>query len=204
MIGYLEGKIANYDGQMVTVMVGGIGFEVMMPRDGATLYDLGQEVGIYTYMHVRENDIGLYGFENALDKQVFNLLIGVSGIGPKSAVQMLGVAGAKDVLSAIRSENEKLLSSLPGIGKKTSARIILELKEKVDKLFPELPIDKSESTGKKTTKAKSSIEDDLTDTLMALGYRSNEIKLMYESTDVLEETEIDRAIKRALQFLARG
>lgn len=201
MIGYLEGKIANYDGQMVTVMVGGIGFEVMMPRDGATLYDLGQEVGIYTYMHVRENDIGLYGFENALDKQVFNLLIGVSGIGPKSAVQMLGVAGAKDVLSAIRSENEKLLSSLPGIGKKTSARIILELKEKVDKLFPELPI---ESTGKKTTKAKSSIEDDLTDTLMALGYRSNEIKLMYESTDVLEETEIDRAIKRALQFLARG
>lgn len=204
MIGYLEGKIANYDGQMVTVMVGGIGFEVMMPRDGATLYDLGQEVGIYTYMHVRENDIGLYGFENALDKQVFNLLIGVSGIGPKSAVQMLGVAGAKDVLSAIRSENEKLLSSLPGIGKKTSARIILELKEKVDKLFPELPIDKSESTGKKTAKAKSSIEDDLTDTLMALGYRSNEIKLMYESTDVLEETEIDRAIKRALQFLARG
>ena len=204
MIGYLEGKIANYDVQMVTVMVGGIGFEVMMPRDGATLYDLGQEVGIYTYMHVRENDIGLYGFENALDKQVFNLLIGVSGIGPKSAVQMLGVAGAKDVLSAIRSENEKLLSSLPGIGKKTSARIILELKEKVDKLFPELPIDKSESTGKKPTKAKSSIEDDLTDTLMALGYRSNEIKLMYESTDVLEETEIDRAIKRALQFLARG
>lgn len=204
MIGYLEGKVLYCDGPMVTLMVGGVGFEIMMPNEGATLYEIGQEVGVYTYMHVRENDIGLYGFESALDKQVFNLLIGVSGIGPKSAMQMLGASSAKGILSAIRGENEKMLSTCPGIGKKTAARIILELKEKVDKLYPDLSIDEGETQVKKRSQKKSAIEADLTDTLTALGYRSGEIKLMYESTDVLEATEIDVAIKRALQFLARG
>lgn len=86
MIGYLKGTVAASDGQIVTLMVGGVGFEVMMPNDGETLFSIGEEAAIYTYMHVRENEIGFYGFSSALEKKLFNVLIGVSGIGPKSAM----------------------------------------------------------------------------------------------------------------------
>ena len=118
MIGYLKGTVAASDGQIVTLMVGGVGFEVMMPNDGETLFTIGEEAAIYTYMHVRENEIGLYGFSSALEKKLFNVLIGVSGIGPKSAMQMLGVSSPQGIITAITTGDEKLLSSLPGIGKK--------------------------------------------------------------------------------------
>lgn len=80
MIGYLNGKIIDADGPMITLLVGGIGFNVMMPNNGAMNLTVGDEIGIYTYMHVRENDIGLYGFTDTMEKEVFNLLIGVSGV----------------------------------------------------------------------------------------------------------------------------
>ena len=178
MIGFLKGTIVAAEGQMVTVLVGGVGFEVMMPNDGETLFNIGDEVDIHTYMHVRENEIGLYGFSSSLEKKLFNVLIGVSGIGPKSAMQMLGVATPQGIITAISAEDEKLLSSLPGIGKKTAARLILELKEKIVK--------------------------DLSDALIALGYRSHEIKEMYEATDVLEENDVNVALRKALQYLSRG
>lgn len=204
MIGYLNGKIIDSDGPMITLLVGGIGFNVMMPNNGAMLYNIGDEIGVYTYMHVRETDIGLYGFTDVTEKEVFHLLISVSGVGPKSAMQMLGVADAKSIVSAIVNENEKMLSSLPGIGKKTSARLILELKEKVEKQFPTLlgatPAPKQGSLKKQ----KSAIETDLTDALQALGYIAQEIKSMYESTDVLEETDVNVALKKALQYLSRS
>lgn len=201
MIGYLNGKIIETDGAVITILVGGIGFNVMMPKDGAILFNIGDEVGIYTYMHVRENDIGLFGFTDRTEKEVFNLLIGVSGIGPRIAMQMLGAADFKSILYAILHEDEKMLSSLPGIGKKTAARLILELREKVEKQFPEASqtsIVQKEAVKEKT---KSSIEDDLTDALAALGYQAYEIKKMYELTDILEETDINVALKKALRYL---
>lgn len=204
MIGFLSGKVIEMDGTMVTLLVGGVGFNVMMPKDGAMLFNLGDEVGIYTYMHVRENDIGLYGFTDMTEKAVFHLLITVSGVGPKSAMQMLGVADAGSIVSAIVNEDEKMLSSLPGIGKKTSARLILELKEKVEKAFPSLisggPLPKQVAVKKK----ESAIETDLTDALSALGYHAQEIKTMYDATDVLEETDMNIALKKALQYLSRS
>ncbi|MEE0548120.1 MAG: Holliday junction branch migration protein RuvA [Peptococcaceae bacterium] len=204
MIGFLKGTIVAAEGQMVTVLVGGVGFEVMMPNDGETLFNIGDEVDIHTYMHVRENEIGLYGFSSSLEKKLFNVLIGVSGIGPKSAMQMLGVATPQGIITAISAEDEKLLSSLPGIGKKTAARLILELKEKIVKEFPlvaqEAPV---QQTPKKATQ-ESAIEKDLSDALIALGYRSHEIKEMYEATDVLEENDVNVALRKALQYLSRG
>lgn len=97
-----------------------------------------------------------------------------------------------------------MLSSLPGIGKKTSARLILELKEKVEKQFPHLlsnsPVQKLGTAKKK----ESAIEKDLTDALVALGYHSSEIKNMVEKTDVLEESDMNVALKKALQYLSRS
>ena len=204
MIGYLNGKIIDVDGPMITLLVGGIGFNVMMPNNGIMKINVGDEIGVYTYMHVRENEIGLYGFIDTVEKEVFNLLIGVSGVGPKSAMQMLGVADGKSIVSAIVSEDEKMLSSLPGIGKKTAARLILELKEKVEKQFPHLL---AGGQVQKTVTAKekeSAIENDLNDALLALGYHSSEIKNMIEETDVLEETDMNVALKKALKYLSRS
>lgn len=204
MIGFLKGTIVATEGQMITLLVGGVGFEVMMPNDGETLFNIGDEVEIHTYMHVRENEIGLYGFSSSLEKKLFNVLIGVSGIGPKSAMQMLGVTTPQGIITAISAEDEKLLSSLPGIGKKTAARLILELKEKIVKEFPlvaqETPI---QQTPKRAIQ-ESVIEKDLSDALIALGYRSHEIKEMYEATDVLEDHDVNVALRKALQYLSRG
>lgn len=204
MIGYLKGTVAASDGQIVTLMVGGVGFEVMMPNDGETLFTIGEEAAIYTYMHVRENEIGLYGFSSALEKKLFNVLIGVSGIGPKSAMQMLGVSSPQGIITAITTGDEKLLSSLPGIGKKTAARLILELGEKIAKESPLITQDAPAPVQKKAAQQPSAIENDLTDALIALGYRAHEIKEMQEATDVLEETDVNAALKKALQYFARG
>lgn len=204
MIGYLKGTVAASDGQIVTLMVGGVGFEVMMPNDGETLFTIGEEAAIYTYMHVRENEIGLYGFSSALEKKLFNVLIGVSGIGPKSAMQMLGVSSPQGIITAITTGDEKLLSSLPGIGKKTAARLILELGEKIAKEFPLITQDEPAPVQKKAVQQPSAIENDLTDALIALGYRAHEIKEMQDATDVLEETDVNAALKKALQYFARG
>lgn len=204
MIGYLKGTVAASDGQIVTLMVGGVGFEVMMPNDGETLFTIGEEAAIYTYMHVRENEIGLYGFSSALEKKLFNVLIGVSGIGPKSAMQMLGVSSPQGIITAITTGDEKLLSSLPGIGKKTAARLILELGEKIAKEFPLITQDAPVPVQKKAVQQPSAIENDLTDALIALGYRAHEIKEMQDATDVLEETDVNAALKKALQYFARG
>ena len=135
MIGYLKGTVAASDGQIVTLMVGGVGFEVMMPNDGETLFTIGEEAAIYTYMHVRENEIGLYGFFPArLRKKLFNVLIGASGIGPKSAMQMLGVFFATGQSSQPSPPAmKKLLFPLApgGLAKKNRCRVsILELGEK--------------------------------------------------------------------------
>ena len=200
MIGYLKGTVAASDGQIVTLMVGGVGFEVMMPNDGETLFTIGEEAAIYTYMHVRENEIGLYGFSSALEKKLFNVLIGVSGIGPKSAMQMLGVSSPQGIITAITTGDEKLLFSLPGIGKKTAARLILELGEKIAKEFPLI----TQDAPAPVQQQPSAIENDLTDALIALGYRAHEIKEMQEATDVLEETDVNAALKKALQYFARG
>ncbi len=204
MIGYLKGTVVACEGPMVTVMTGGVGFEVMMPNDGESLFEIGEEVGIYTYMHVRENDIGLYGFSTALEKKLFNILIGVSGIGPKSAMQMLGVGTPQGIITAITIGDEKTLSSLPGIGKKTAGRLILELGEKIAKTFP--MAEQSVQPEKKTMRrgGSSAIEGDLTDALLALGYRSGEIKEVYDATDVLAEKDMNDALKIALNFLSRG
>ncbi len=204
MIGFLKGKVIAADGQTVTLMVGGIGFEVMMPTDGESLFTIGDEAEIYTYMHVRETEIGLYGFSSLLEKKLFNILIGVSGIGPKSAMQMLGVASPQGIIAAISSEDEKVLSSLPGIGKKTAARLILELREKIVKEFPLVAQEVPVRENKKVKKLNCAFENDLNDALIALGYRSHEIKEMYEATDVLEEKDMNAALKRALQYLSRG
>lgn len=119
-------------------------------------------------------------------------------------MQMLSVSSPQGIITAITTGDEKLLSSLPGIGKKTAARLILELGEKIAKEFPLITQDAPAPVQKKAVQQPSAIENDLTDALIALGYRAHEIKEMQDATDVLEETDVNAALKKALQYFARG
>ncbi len=110
-----------------------VGYEVLAPEDVRTSAHIGEELALYIYTHVREDQITLFGFKNKEAKALFLLLISVSGIGPKTALELLGVSAEKLIL-AISKEDLAFLTSCPGIGKKTAERLSLELKDKVSHL----------------------------------------------------------------------
>jgi Holliday junction DNA helicase RuvA len=133
MIGSIDGVLRERDGNRVVVEVGGVGLEVSVPlRIAESLGEAGSSVRLYTHLHVREDTLALYGFPDESERRLFQTLIGVSGVGPKLALTVLGVVGAAELARIIYEEKAKSLMSIPGVGKKTAERIILELKDKIE------------------------------------------------------------------------
>jgi len=134
MIAFISGSILEKRPTRVLVDVNGIGYEINIPISTfETLNEKDEQIELHTYLYVREDILQLYGFSTIQEKEMFLLLIGVSGIGPKSAVGMLSSISFKNLQQGILQENVGLLSSVPGVGKKTAQRLILELKEKISK-----------------------------------------------------------------------
>lgn len=132
MIALLKGNLAEKSPGLAVIDVSGVGYEVHIPLP--TFYDLpdeGGEVRLHIHTHVREDAITLYGFGNAQEKALFLLLLGVSGVGPKVALGMVSGLPYDTLSGAISSGDEKLISTIPGVGKKTAGRIVLELKDKI-------------------------------------------------------------------------
>jgi holliday junction DNA helicase RuvA len=132
MISQLEGKISERGSNYVVLSVGGVGYKIFMPLDTLSSIPAGdQSTKIFTHLAVRENALDLYGFLNKSDLDFFTLLIGVSGIGPKSAQAILNIADASVLRAAIVSSDSSHLTKVSGIGKKNADKIILELKDKL-------------------------------------------------------------------------
>ena len=132
MISSLQGRVESLGGDWVIINVGGIGFQVHMPTSTlSTLGAIGKEVRLYTHFHLREDNANLYGFATTEELSLFQTLIGVSGIGPKLGLAMLSGMSVEQLVTAIATGSADLLTVIPGIGKKTASRIILELKEKI-------------------------------------------------------------------------
>lgn len=167
MISSLTGKINKVWGNNCEIDVGGVGYLVFGSALSKSMGDkIGQEVKVYTYMSVSENDISLYGFESWDEVNLFKMLISVSGVGPKMASQILGETESLKVIKAIGDANVEFFEKLKGIGKKTAQRIIIDLKSKIGGLG-ELDL----------TKESSNIaEDDLTLSLKQLGFDRKEIE----------------------------
>jgi Holliday junction DNA helicase RuvA len=132
MIASLEGKLESLSGDSAVINVGGVGFQVYMPtsslsRLGAT----GKEARLYTHLHLREDNATLYGFATSGELELFQMLINVSGLGPKLALAMLSAMSADQLATAIATGSTDLLTIIPGIGKKVASRLILELKDKI-------------------------------------------------------------------------
>src|ERR687893_2012837 len=132
MIAHLSGTILSKHATTVVLDVGGVGYEVMIPV--TTFYDMeeeGAQVRLRVYTHVREDALQLFGFRTARERELFTLLISVSGIGPKSAIAMLSGMSADEIITAIRTNNYARLTSIPGVGRKTGERLVIELRDKM-------------------------------------------------------------------------
>lgn len=162
MFGHITGKIFDLRGTRAIVKAGGIGFIAHSTPSYLAKLKTGQEASFWTHTAVRENDISLYGFETEEELRVFELLITVSGVGPKSGLAILSVAGVKSIEEAVATSDTSSLTKISGIGRKTAEKIVLELNGKLI------------TTRKGDTRAGEDI--DVFDALKSLGYRDREIQ----------------------------
>ncbi len=161
MIAHLRGKLIAKHPNQAIVETGGVGYDVSISVP--TFSDLpapGAEVALHIHTHVREDALALFGFLRAEEKQLFERLISVSGIGPKLAITILSGMAARDMVTAIRANDTARLTRIPGIGKKTAERMVLELRDKLDSFGAAQPV-----------AAASPIEEDVLSALVNLGYQ---------------------------------
>ena len=198
MIAYVKGNLDTKTNTFVVIDVQGIGYRVFMPAKSIeSLGEVGQEVKVYTHYYVREDNISLYGFSSNEELRMFELLISVSGVGAKSAITMLSEISPSSFALAVISDDISKLVKIPGVGKKTAARIILELK---DKLKTETAIEASEEVNVQIEKDNNSSE--AIAALQVLGYTRKEIEKVFEKIDT-KNLELEEIIKMALKYLAR-
>ena len=193
--GNLEQKSNNY----VVIDVGGVGYKIFMATNSIEkLGEIGEIVKVYTHYYVREDNISLYGFNTNEELRMFELLLQVSGIGAKSAIAMLSEISPSSFALAVISDDISKLVKIPGIGKKTAARIVLELKDKL----------KTEETITKNEEVKLSIsnEEETSEAVAALqvlGYTKREIEKALEKVDT-KNLQLEEIIKEGLKYLARN
>lgn len=147
MISHLRGTLLSVSPACV-VSVGGVGFELQLPeKDRGLLGSVQSEVSFYTYLHVREDQLTLFGFLDASDRHLFLKLIGVSGIGPRSALGMLSESSSSHIVRAIQNGDNGYLCKLPGLGRKTAERLVMELKDKLQDFALETAPDSAGAAG---------------------------------------------------------
>lgn len=201
MFSYIKGILITKSINYIVIEVNGIGFKIFMSQTTiGKLGEIGEEVKIYTHMHVREDEMSLYGFTTNDELRMFELLISVSGVGVKSAIIMLSNITPSSFALAVISNDIKSLTKIPGIGSKTAQRIVLELKDKL----------KTEETISNTTneEIKLAIKDDdkvseAIAALKVLGYTMVEIEKVLEQLDT-NNMSVEDIIKKSLVNLGRG
>ncbi|HEX9365243.1 MAG TPA: Holliday junction branch migration protein RuvA [Vicinamibacterales bacterium] len=181
MIARLKGTLAEKTPNRLTIDVGGVGYDVLVPL--STFYGIGEpgaSVALRIHTHVREDVIALYGFASALEQELFERLISISGIGPKLALAVLSGIDPGDLVRAIRAQDVARLTRIPGVGKKTAERIGLELKDRMPHAAP------SAAGSPERASPGEDLRSDLLSALTNLGYKGQ-----------IAEKAVDAAIKRA-------
>lgn len=201
MIARLSGILIEKSITHCVVDVCGVGYRVVVPL--TTFYELpeiDQPVVIHIHTHVREDAFSLYGFHDQQERAVFQLMISVSGIGPKLAINILSGIAAGELIRAVTKDDLKRLTGIPGVGKKTAERMILEMKDKVAKFGKEAAV----PAGTLAVKTGDQVEDDAFSALVNLGYKGSTVKEVIDR--ILRETSeipsLDRLLKQALKTLA--
>lgn len=202
MIDFLRGQIAYADTEYVVVEVHGVGYQVYVTNPYA--WEEGESLTLYTHQIVREDAHLLYGFPSKEERDLFRLLLEVSGIGPKAGLAMLAGGSPGELAAAIEREDLKFLTRLPGIGKKTAQRIVLDLKDKLKKRGWENRFQSPLLPGeRKAASAAVSPQRDVIEALLSLGYNEEEAEWAVREAFVssgAESLSTEDWIKRALQI----
>lgn len=199
MIGYLKGKIIDKNEKTVIILINNVGYTLFIPEKEINFIKIDSENEFYTELIVRENEMTLYGFLTRDEKEMFNLLNEVSGIGPKSSIAIISFMEINSFSKAVINEDLNLLIKLPGVGKKTAQRIILDIKEKLVKRGPFGDEKNSEDDYPQVQNGKLT---DVFDTLEALGYSNREILKLLPEMEKNEDLTEQEMIKKALKILS--
>ena len=200
MIGFLKGRLAVKLPPLLVVDVNGVGYELEAPM--STFYGLpatGEPVAVFTHLVVREDAHILFGFGTDAERRLFRSLIKISGVGPKIALGILSGASVEDFLRTVEAEDVTMLTRIPGIGRKTAERVIIEMRGSVQKLHPPTPGGGQSAAG---LGVQPTPQSEACSALLALGYKPPEVTRLLKAADVpgLSTTDI---IRRALQFAAK-
>ena len=193
MIASLTGVIDAISKDSMIVNVDGIGFKVAVTTSVLSeLGVVGREVKLYTHFHVREDDMSLFGFSSLDEMRLFETLISVSGLGPKTGMAMLSAMSADQVAMAIASGSVEILTTIPGIGKKTADRLILELKDKVGGVMISTPAGRAAQENA-----------DVVTALVSLGYSVPETTKAVSALPTGKKLSLEEKVKLALQYLGK-
>lgn len=192
MIAHVTGTVAGKSATSCVLDVGGVGVRLYMSTTALShLPADGDQVTVYTHLHVREDELSLFGFESAEEQDLFEKLITVSGVGPKVALAALSALAPADLASAIAQEDDTLIATVPGIGKKTAQRLIIELKDKVG----------GGALGPRSA-PRSSAAAEATDALISMGFSSAEAAVALKGYDGADDPQA--MLRHALRRLGGG
>lgn len=199
MIGYLKGIVTHIFREYCFIDVHGVGYRVFVPASTMEKLTIGRETTVFTYMSVREDAILLYGFATQDEYELFMLLISVNGVGPKVALGILSAANPDGFRLAVHQKNMKVLTKMPGIGKKTAERIVLELQDKIG------PVDDGAVADLSVPAAAASqgIAAETLAALVSLGYSEQEVLPVVEAKADTCQT-VEQLLKEALKALGSG
>lgn len=189
MIGHLEGEILDLKPGKVLVAAAGVGYEVHVPLSAHPLLAGRARAALYVHTHVREDQLALYGFPTARERDTFRALIGVSGVGPRTALAVLSGLSPEDLAAAIESEQWRRLAAVPGIGRRTAERLVVELKGKLTALAPP---------------AGGNLRDDAVSALVNLGYPARAAEeVVSELLRGASDLDLGALLRQALRKLVR-
>ncbi len=207
MIAHLSGTLREKQATSVILDVAGVGYEVTIPV--TTFFNLeepGSQVQLRIYTHVREDTLQLFGFRTPRERELFTLLISVTGIGPKSGIAMLSGMSADEIVTAIRTNNLARLTSIPGVGKKTAERLVIELRDKMAALSsPALDAEIEAGAGLAAAPSEDALREDTLSALTNLGYqKALAEKAITQAAQEGGDLSVELLLRRSLRHLSKG
>jgi len=191
MIARLQGRVEARDKNALVVAVNGLGLKVLVPTPCAAAAQVGEPVALFTYLHVRENELSLYGCPSEEELSLFEMLLSVSGVGPKLAMSILSAMSADALYLAIGQEQPELLTRVPGVGKRTAEKIVFDLKDKV-----------AAEAGPMELASLTDADTEVIDALTGLGYSIVEAQRAVQSVP-REVTTVEERLRMALAYFVR-
>lgn len=206
MISYIKGELTEIFNDMIVVESNGIGYNINVPVSVIEqISSIGNEVKIYTYLNVKEDECSLFGFLTRDDLNMFKMLISVNGIGPKVAVGALSNISSDDLRFAVLSDDVAAIKALPGIGPKTAQKLIIELKDKLklDEVFETALARNTQGSAAKTGSSNvMMIRNDAVEALVSLGYSGKDALNAVKAVEDIENKDSETVLKEALKNLA--